>query len=190
MIIALTGTPGTGKSTVSKLLRKEGFTVLALNELAASEKLLLDYDSARQTHEVDIEGLDNYLNKYLKTLERGPNKGKNPPVILEGHIAHLLAIIEIIIILRCHPEVLKKRLSEKHWPEGKILENLEAEALDTITIESVGNHQQDKIFEINTTNKLPNEVREVISQIINGKIDRREYTPGKIDWSEEILKWY
>jgi adenylate kinase len=190
MIIALTGTPGTGKSTVSRLLREEGFTVLALNELAATEKLFLDYDSERQTHEVDLEGLDKYLEKYLKTLAKGSNKAKNPPLILEGHIAHLLAAVEIIVILRCHPEVLKKRLSEKHWPESKILENLEAEALDTITIESVGNHQQDKIFEINTTNKPPNEVRKIISQIINGKIDRREYTPGKLDWSEEILKWY
>ena len=183
MIVALTGTPGTGKTTVSKQLQTEGYTVLALNEMAKEHNLLLDYDKERDTYEVNIDGLNKHIKEQLKTIEYDT-------IFLEGHVSHLLELSELVIILRCHPNVLKKRLSAKSWSENKILENLEAEAVDSITIECVNNYKQDKIFEVDTTSESPKEIVQRIVAIVKCEVDSNEYLPGRIDWSEEILKWY
>ncbi|WP_455391772.1 adenylate kinase family protein [[Eubacterium] cellulosolvens] len=190
MNVALTGTPGTGKSTVSKQLRNEGYQVLDVNDIALTEKFVVAYDEARATNEVDLEALNDHLQKYIKEMDKdGESSGSSPElIILEGHLAHLLDFIELVIILRCHPAELQRRLESKSWPEQKIRENLEAEALDAITIECVNKYSQDKIFEIDTTCVEPHKIMEKILDVINGRVDG--YSPGKIDWSEEILKWY
>ena len=193
MIVALTGTPGTGKSTVSQYLRKDGYQVLDINEIVISKNFILDYDDKRDTSEVDLKALNEYiqvqLTSGLKVNTNASDASQDTDVILlEGHIAHLLAIIDRVIVLRCHPVELQKRLSAKGWSDVKVRENLEAEAVDAITIECIDKYGQDKIFEIDTTKAKPKKVSESVLEIIKGKIDG--YTVGKIDWSEEILKWY
>ena len=73
MFVALTGTPGTGKSTVSKQLRKSGYTVHDLNEIALSNDLILAYDKSRETREVDLKGLNNYVEHNIKTKNDKPS---------------------------------------------------------------------------------------------------------------------
>ena len=46
----------------------------------------------------------------------------------------------------------------------------------------------DKVFEIDATGMQPEEVRDSIFEIGEGKIDK--YAPGKVDWSEVVLGWY
>ncbi len=192
MIVALTGTPGTGKSTVSKQLVDDRYSVLPINEIAKERKLLLDYDSDRQTYEADIDGLNKYLTRYISELNAQHNNEPAPEpqdtIFLEGHLAHHLDMPEIVIILRCHPTVLTQRLSAKGWSENKIRENLEAEAVDVILIECMNRYDEDKIFEIDTTSEKPSESVKRIVEILSGS--SKQYQPGKIDWSEEILKWY
>ena len=201
MIVAITGTPGTGKSTVSKQLRGKGYQVLDLNQIVLNEKLITGYDKVRDTSEVDLERLNKYLIKYLKIPTKKKANKKSPGiskknskislealVFLEGHIAHLLDILDIILVLRCHPTQLRQRLKDKAWSDSKLRENLEAEALDVISIESVEKYGQNKIFEIDTTSDKPAEVAKKLIGIVNGKV--KGYEPGNIDWSEEILKWY
>jgi adenylate kinase len=193
MIVALTGTPGTGKSTVSQYLRKNGYQVLDINDIVISKNFILGYDDDRETSEVDLKALNKYIHNHLASSSNVNTKSSHRPqvtavVVLEGHIAHLLAAIDRVIVLRCHPAELEKRLIGKGWSAAKVRENLEAEAVDAITIESINNHGQDKTFEIDTSKATPKKVSDSVIEIINGKID--SYTPGKLDWSEEILKWY
>jgi adenylate kinase len=184
MIIALSGTPGTGKTAVGEQLRNIGIQVLDINAIAQEYNFLTSYDQSRDTYEVDLEGLNEHLHEELI----GSILTKSTPIILEGHLAHLFDIIDYVIILRCAPDILKKRLKTKKWNEKKIFENLEAEALDVITIEAVDLHGEDKVFEVNTSNVDINNVIDNIKKIIKG--DTEEFKPGRIDWSEEILKWY
>ena len=57
-------------------------------------------------------------------------------VMFEGHLSHLLRV-DLAVVLRCSPKVLKERLEAKGWRESKIMENVEAEAVDVILVEAL-----------------------------------------------------
>ncbi len=46
----------------------------------------------------------------------------------------------------------------------------------------------DRAFEIDTSSTTAKETADLVLKIIEDRSD--EYRIGKIDWSEEILKWY
>ena len=177
MIVALSGTPGTGKSSVSTLLQKEGYDIVDFNRLSIEKGFIVGIDKERNSKIVDIDRLNDYIKKNHKTKDI---------VFIEGHAAHLLRTADKVMILRCHPKKLKKRLEEKGWNQKKIKENVEAEILDVVLCEAVEIHPENNIFEIDTT------IESVTSAIID--IVKRNFKPtkkyniGKIDWSEEILK--
>ena len=67
MIIAITGTPGTGKDTISKLVA-EGIVwkLIDLNKLAKEKTLFLGYDGRRKCEIVDIKKLKSEIKKLKK----------------------------------------------------------------------------------------------------------------------------
>jgi adenylate kinase len=180
MIVAITGTPGTGKTTVTSILEKKDFTVVDLKKVAFENKFIIGFDKIRSSRIVDIKKLDKYIK----------NRFNNQDIVfVEGHIAHLLSCIDKIIILRMHPSKLKKILKNRNWSEEKIHENIEAEILDVILTEAVDIHTENKCFEINGTKQSINDIVECILELINNKFkNMKKYKIGKIDWSDEILK--
>ncbi len=172
MTIALTGTPGVGKTSVSKALEESGYKVLDLNNFINSRELRGNKDNVRDTHEVDIERLKKvYTSENLN------------PDIVEGHLSHHLSISPTVV-LRCSPSELEERMKNKGWNKEKIEENLEAEMLDIILIEAI--EMNEDVYEIDTTGKDTKEVASAVEDIIKGDVER--YKPGSIDWSEEFLK--
>ena len=110
-------------------------------------------------------------------------------VLVDGHLSHLLKCADKVIVLRCHPDELRKRLSKKGWKKEKIKENLEAEILDIVLCESVEFHSEKNIFEMNTTDdSIDSVVSQIIKIIDEGFKNMKKYNIGDIDWSEEILK--
>lgn len=182
MIIALTGTPGTGKTSISKVLQEKGFEVVDLNRIACEKDFLIGTDKKRDSKIVDIDKINRYIEKnYI---------GKDV-VIVEGHISHLLKIVDKVIILRCHPKQLEKNLSKRRWKKKKINENVEAEILDVILCEAVDQHPEENIFEIDVTGKSVDVVSSLVIKIIKDKFKYiGKYKIGRFDWSEEILKRY
>ncbi|MFO7991262.1 MAG: adenylate kinase family protein [Thermoplasmata archaeon] len=170
MTTALTGTPGVGKTTAADELRNEGYRVLDLNKFIHENGLRGNRDEDRDTYEVDIERL-----KLIYEKDAPPHD------IVEGHLSHRLDISRIIV-LRCRPDKLKERMASKDWPEKKKRENLEAETMDVILIESL--QQGEHIYEIDTTNKEPEEVKESIIEILEGNTEK--YLPGGVDWTKYI----
>lgn len=167
MKIALTGTPGTGKSTIADLI-DEGFKVFHVNDLIKD-----GYN----------DGVDDEKNCLIADIEKLAtfSRGLKGDVILESHVSHLLPA-DIIIVLRASPTALRKRLEGRGWSEVKVRENVEAEALDIILIESMSLNK--KVYEIDTTNMTPMQVRDAVLEIINGT---EKYRPGSIDFSEEAF---
>jgi len=180
MRVALTGTPGTGKSAVATLLQKKRYTVIGLHELAKQNGCIDGIDKERNSQLIDMDKLQKCIKKNFTT---------NDLVFFEGHVAHLLKTMEKVIILRCHPKELKKRLMKKKWNNQKIQENIDAEIIDVILCEAVELHLKKNIFEIDTTKKTIEEVAALILKISKRNFQpTKTYSIGLIDWSEEILK--
>ncbi len=167
MLIALSGTPGVGKTAVSELLKEKGYTIIDCNQLALDNKLDTGYDDKRESKIIDTEKLDEFIIQHFKSGD----------FIIEGHLTHVLSV-DLAIILRCDPLVLKQRLNLRNWQNAKIRENVEAEILDVIKVEAY--ETLDKVFELDTTIKTPNEVADEVVDIINGY-----YKEPNINWLEK-----
>lgn len=157
-MIALTGTPGCGKSSVAQELKRRGYKVISVKEFAEMHKC-----ARLQGKEVVID---------VERLSRFRFDG-----IVEGHLSHLLKP-EIAIVLRCNPLLIKKRLIERGWDYNKVMENVEAELIDVILVEALENCG--KVYEVDTTELSVEEVASIVEKIIRGDVEGFE--PGKIDW--------
>ena len=162
----MTGTPGTGKTTVAALLH---YRVLDINSLVRGG-MNLGQDPERGCLEADMDALAGHL-KFLDCKET---------VILEGHFSHHFA--DWAIVLRLSPAALQPRLKKRGYSQAKIRENLEAEALDVILVEAV--EMCRRVDEIDTTGRSAAEVAAMIENIIQGRL---HLPPGQADWLEEFF---
>lgn len=172
MKIALTGTPGTGKTMVAELLRKKGYAVEKFDEIG--KDYIIGYDRKRGCNIVDVEGVDKFFRK----------KKEKGVLFIEGHLSHLLSV-DVVIVLRCNPYKLEEGLKEKGWNRRKIMENVEAEALDIILCQACNIHGEEKVYEIDTTGKKIDEVLKEIEEMVE-KGFRGEQK--RVDWSEWLME--
>ena len=186
MIISLTGTPGTGKTTVCEVIREHSqyrkqFIVIDVNKIVLDEKLYTGKDEARDTYEADMDKLQVRMKQEIDKKPAGSD------IIMEGHLSHLLPA-DAVIVLRAHPVALRKRLGKrKNYSFRKVKENANAEALDVILVEATQRNKS--VFEINTTNmNVIAVVKSVISVIETLKMGKtpEEFLPGKINWIEQV----
>lgn len=187
MIILITGTPGTGKTTISSLLaQKLGCWLVDINRLVEEKKLYNSVDSEKGYKVVDLDALEGELHEMLKFQEESQyfkedskHSDANSCTIIEGHLSHYFPQADLVVVFRTEPSVLENRLKKRDWKEVKIRENLEAEALDVCTWEAYQIHG-DKVHEVDTSNKTPDEVVSTVLDIISGKLS---LPPGNIDFS-------
>src|SRR5687767_3657164 len=98
MRVALTGVPGSGKTTIAQALEAKGARVVHLNDFARDAGLLTEMDAARGSFVVDVDALADKLNDALGEAEERL-------VVIEGHFAHEMDA-DAIVLLRCDPLVL------------------------------------------------------------------------------------
>lgn len=160
-IIALTGTPGTGKTAVSRILKKKGFAVIDLNSEIRKRKLYSAYDRKRKTYVADFGKIERFLKKELKQ-----EKYENKTIIIDSHLSHLLPsrIVDFVVVLRCESAELERRLSERGWSAEKIRENAEAEIIGLIEYEARKKHG--KVFAVDATRLEPEQAAEKIKKLL------------------------
>ena len=115
MAIAISGTPGTGKTTLAKKLAKSlNYKYLDVNKLIKSNKLAESYDKKRKCIIIDIKKLNKILIKEIK---------KNPNLIIDSHLSHYLPkkYLDLCIITKCSLKILEKRLKKKKTPDQPAL---------------------------------------------------------------------
>jgi len=166
MMIGITGTPGTGKSSISQELRSRGHYVVSLT--STFNPYILEMDTKRDTLIIDEE---------LWASEFARVEG-----FVEGHLAHLLAC-DLIVVLRCRPDVLAQRLRGRGYMEEKVRENVEAEALDVTLIETLEVYQKNQVLEIDTTEQDVSGCAGMIEKFVRGEVPS---SFGSIDWSEYL----
>ena len=175
MMIAITGTPGTGKTVLAEELRSRGYEVLDINKHIRENGMLEEKDEARDTYCVDVDALDESLERYRD----------RELILAEGHLSHCVEC-DLTIVIRCAPGILAKRLKERGYSENKITENVQAEILDVILCEASSTDVP--VCEIDSSEDSVSGLADKVEDIIKGNIDK--YGPGNIDWTEELEKWF
>jgi len=164
----ITGTPGTGKSSAAEELARRGYPVIHLSETVG--KYSLGRDPERDTLVIDEE---RWAREFT------PVEG-----FVEGHLAHLLPC-DLVVVLRCRPDLLLARLRGRGYGGEKCRENAEAEALDVCLIETLERYPPGRVLEIDTTVLPPGEVAGLIEGVFLGRVPASH---GRIDWSDYLLE--
>ena len=186
IIILISGTPGTGKSSVSKQIANEiNARVISLNLLARSERLISEYDEKRETWVINEEKL---RKKTLNLIKQAKNDNVEV-LIIEGHFADIIPekYVDLIIILRCEPSILGQRLRKRGYKEKKIKENIQSEILGNCTNFIIESKVKKPIYEIDTSKLSINELRDEIIGILLNKEHCEKYRLGQIDWLEKLF---
>ena len=152
MLMALTGTPGTGKTAAAEALRGRGLEVRSLRDIAHENGFVGGRDEEDGSDIIDVER----MREFVKHWEGGDR-------IIEGHLSHWLET-DVNIVLRCDPEVLRKRLEARDYTEKKVLENVRAEVIDVVFAEAMENNP--KTYQLDTTSMEPGETASRITAIL------------------------
>lgn len=184
MWVAITGVPGTGKTTLAAALRARGCTAWSATELAQEADLLAERDVARGgAFVVDERALD---------LAFAARKRAMPPAtaprFVEGHFAHDLGV-DLVILLRLDPRELYARLSARGWSEAKIRENVEAEALDVLAGDVIDAGKP--AAEIDATGQTVEALAERVLAIVeaHGR-GLKSASVGSVAWPLESVPWF
>ena len=129
-LIAITGSPCVGKSTMAMILTKKlGFDRLDLHHYY--KRISTGYNQSKQSYDVNYQKFEKLVREKLKEAEKG--------LVIDSHISHLLPnkLVDLCIVLICSDlKKLEKRLKMRKYTQKKIRENLDAEIFQICLVET------------------------------------------------------
>ena len=127
-LIAVSGTPGVGKSILAIYLAKK-LKFFRLDLHGHYKEISKGYDLKKHCYDINM--------KKLKELVLKVKKERN--IIIDSHISHLLPKkeVDICIIITCSDlKKLERRLKKRGYSKQKIRENLDAEIFQVCLMEA------------------------------------------------------
>ena len=171
----VTGTPGVGKTTVSRSLASRLDAVyISLAELVERERLISGVDKVRGTLIADTDRVSKRMQEIIKSSECD--------IIVDGHYAVDVVPtkdVHIVFVLRRDPSELKNIMENRGFKERKLWENLAAEILDVCLWDAVSACGSDKVCEIDVSDRRIEETVEDIILMLEG---RKKCRVGIVDW--------
>ncbi len=167
MRVAVTGTPGTGKTTATDLLSSD-LDVVHLNKVIREEGFDEGVDEERGSVVADLDAVADWL------------AGRDD-VCFESHLAHNFDA-DRVVVLRAHPDTIVERLRERGDSDAKAYENAESEAVDVVLSEAVDRHGLDSVYEIDTTDRSPADVAAAVDDVVAGEREPSAGTVSYVDW--------
>ena len=157
MRIAITGTPGVGKTAIAKELGKVlGHKVLNEREFALKEGIG-EFNAAENVLEVPLEKLGARLNKLLA-------KEKN--IIVEGHLlCEIRGMFDWVVVLRLHPERLAARLGLRGYKDEKVQDNVFCEGIDYCKKHSMRNYGKAKVIEVENRKTIKDTTHSIVKEL-------------------------
>jgi adenylate kinase len=138
----VTGTPGTGKSTLAERLQKEvpGLRWLNVGDFARRQGHLGDWDEERQCHELEEDPL-------LDDLEPQVAAGG---LIVDYHVTDFFPerFFDVVFVLRTDNTSLHDRLKARGYSDAKVKENLECEIFQTVLDEARESYPEEMVHEL------------------------------------------
>ncbi|MEB2792783.1 MAG: AAA family ATPase [Caldisphaeraceae archaeon] len=190
MFIIVSGTPGTGKTSVSKALGQDlGCSIIDASNFALSIGAVLWDDRQRNTHVIDEEKLKDGIFKESLTSACVIVATHYPDLFLEDK--RFYENTPFAVLLRTNPLELRRRLRKKGWREEKVIENVLAEAFNTVAEDLYP--YSDMVIEVDTTATGPVDAVDVIFERLH-KLD----FGIKVNWllkgevvrlASEMLSW-
>jgi adenylate kinase len=123
--ILITGTPGTGKTTLSNLIAERiGANCIDVSSFVAQHECHEGYDEAFQTLILDEDKLCDLLEPIVST-------GGN---VVDFHTCEIFPErwFHLVIVLRVETEVLYDRLLARQYTQRKLDENMECEIMQIV----------------------------------------------------------
>jgi adenylate kinase len=179
MIIIVSGTPGTGKTSVSRRLAAEiNGLHIDLSRLAIEEGLASNYDRPRDTYVINEEALLARLNEIIGSVDKHIVIDTHYPEIIPAHM------VDYVFVLRLQPRILEERLRRRGWSWRKIAENVMAEIHGVVAANAIEVFGRGKVCVIDTTGLTVEDVVRGMLSVIRG-VDRR-LCSNNIDWLDQI----
>ena len=172
MSIVITGNPGVGKHTITQeIAEKLGLDIIDINSVAKDAGL---FEKNKDTNDVDAEKLEKILEQ--KISEENVIVGHLAPYVLDKNK------IKIMIVLRRNPYDLISVYKERKYTDKKSRENAGSEILGIIAHDAMSKFQE-KVFQINTSEKSIQEVTEKVMTLISSNEGNEN-----VDWLDLVTK--
>lgn len=183
--IIITGTPGTGKTTLSaRLAEALSFNHIDVSIFVEREGLYRSIDRARGSKIVKLNRLRSRLKELLKEVERG--------VVFSSHIPDVLPkrLVKYVIVLRMDPKALFKRLVSMGWSEAKVKENVASEVLGSCVAQALNYYGERRVYELDVTSKSLEDLIKEAFKIVTGRIEAKTSIDwlAKVDEDEELAE--
>lgn len=147
--IIITGTPGCGKTSLSKSLAESlsgsDYKHYNISELAKERDCIESYDKERDTGVVDED-------KLLDSLENDLREGG---AIVDWHCCDIFPkrLIDLVVVLRTDNSLLYDRLKAREYSDKKIDENIDCEIMEVILNDANLAYNKEIVIELRSNNE-------------------------------------
>ncbi|MBR9678805.1 MAG: AAA family ATPase [Nanoarchaeota archaeon] len=155
MRIIFTGTPGTGKTTVSKIVSKK----LGLKHVEGSE--IIRKKGLREGYDVDLSAVIVDEKNLAREFE------KFDDCVIDSHLSYFMSSKKVLlcVVLRCDTNKLISRLEERKYSPEKVRENVQSEVMNVC-----GNDAFERghvVLEINTSKRSVSDVARIVLEKVD-----------------------
>merc|ERR1711881_611254 len=154
--ILITGTPGTGKTTLGQeLSQKTGLRYINVSEYAKEEQLFDGWDEKLLCHILDED-------RVIDELEDQMSEGGN---IVDYHGSEFFPQrwFDVVFVLRTDNTVLYQRLEARNYTKEKVEENVQCEIFQTLLEEARDSYDVQIVHELSSN--VPDDMERNLEQI-------------------------
>ena len=180
-MIIITGTPGVGKTEISKALSARlGASHANLGDIVRNENLVSKAEVEGESLIIDMRRLSKRIKEIILSSPKD--------IIIEGHYAPDVVssnVISNVFVLRRDPEGLKAEFQARGYDEKKMSENITSEILDVCLVNAIEKYGIEVVDEIDVTRMSACEVIKRILMVLNMQ---RKPRVGFVDWLGRLDK--